>query len=573
MSDAEELARLARARAEATERVVASDARRKLIIAGPGTGKTYTFKRALEAVGGGGLALTFIRNLVRDLEGELSELADVFTFHGFCKHLLHKIGVEGISPTFDFYPPLLSLLAEDLQLRSRAAASREVIEERLQDLNPADGVIDEAIEVGNYYDAASFTDVVYRVLRHLESNPEDTPVYPLVVVDEYQDFSRLETSFIAQLATKSPVLIAGDDDQALYTFKHASAIYIRELASDPGYERFELPFCSRCPEVIVEAVQRVIARARKQGNLVGRLERSYVCFLPDKKADSERHPKIIHADCSVENARAPYVCRYVADQISQIPPEDIRESHENKYPTVLVIGPGHFVKRVHTFLKEGGYPNAQLRESSEMPIDVFHGYRRIARDQNSRLGWRILVHCDPFDGYGNTVTKAVREGVDLIGVLPDDYRSRHLENAALVGRVMDGEELNDSERALLECALGRPVEEIQSALTVEERDAPPPEEEAEVPSIVCTTLVGAKGLSAGYVFIVGFNDGHFPQHPEAITDEDVCKLIVGLSRTRKQCHLVSCGRFGGSGWLSVSSFLDWIRQLTEYRKVDKQFWK
>lgn len=574
MSDAEELERMVQARAEASDRIVASGARRKLIVAGPGTGKTYTFKRALEAVGGGGLALTFIRNLVRDLEAELSELAEVFTFHGFCKHLLHKIGVEGISPGFDFYPPLLSLLAADLQLRGRAAASREAIEERLQDLNPAEGAVDEAIEIGNYYDAASFTDVVYRVLRHLESNPEDIPVYPLVVVDEYQDFSRLETSFIVQLATRSPVLIAGDDDQALYTFKHASAIYIRELAADPSFERFELPFCSRCPEVIVEGVQRVIARARKQGNLVGRLERNYVCFLPEKKADSERHPKIIDAHCSVENAKAPYVCRYVADQISQIPPEDIRESHEKKCPTVLVIGPGQFVRRVHTFLKDGAYPNAQLRESSEIPIDLVDGYRRIARDQKSRLGWRILIHCDPFEGYGDVVAKAVRERVDLIKVVPDDYRSRHLENAVLVRRLMDEEELDDSERALVESALARPIGEIQSALVKEGRHESVPEEEnAELPSIVCTTLVGAKGLSASYVFIVGFNDGHFPQHPEAITDEDVCKFIVGLSRTRKECHLVSCGRFGGSGWLSVSSFLDWVRPLTESLKVNKQFWK
>jgi hypothetical protein len=39
----------------------------------------------------------------------------------------------------------------------------------------------------------------------------------------------LETSFIALPATTSPVLIAGNDDQALCNFKDASARYIREL--------------------------------------------------------------------------------------------------------------------------------------------------------------------------------------------------------------------------------------------------------------------------------------------------------------------------------------------------------
>jgi superfamily I DNA/RNA helicase len=36
------------------------------------------------------------------------------------------------------------------------------------------------------------------------------------------------------------VLIAGDDDQALYGFKHASANFIRALAEDPDFERFDL---------------------------------------------------------------------------------------------------------------------------------------------------------------------------------------------------------------------------------------------------------------------------------------------------------------------------------------------
>jgi superfamily I DNA/RNA helicase len=66
-------------------------------------------------------------------------------------------------------------------------------------------------------------------------------------------------------------------------------------------------------------------------------------------------------------------------------------------------------------------------------------------------------------------------------------------------------------------------------------------DETDGPSVVCTTLVGAKGLSAEHVFIVGMNNGVFPKDPAAVTDDEVCKLIVGLSRTRKVCHLISWG--------------------------------
>ena len=55
-------------RTDALERILESESQRKLIVAGPGTGKTYTFQRVLEAKGGRGLAMTFLMSLVRDLD-------------------------------------------------------------------------------------------------------------------------------------------------------------------------------------------------------------------------------------------------------------------------------------------------------------------------------------------------------------------------------------------------------------------------------------------------------------------------------------------------------------------------
>ena len=90
------------------------------------------------------------------------------------------------------------------------------------------------------------------------------------------------------------------------------------------------------------------------------------------------------------------------------------------------------------------------------------------------------------------------------------------------------------------------------------------------PSIICTSLTGSKGLSAGHVFIVGINNGHFPRDPDAIPDQEVCQFLVGLSRTRKACHLVSVRRYG-AGWLDKSRFADWIEQHLEEVKVDKAY--
>jgi superfamily I DNA/RNA helicase len=565
-----------RARRSAVESLVNSPSRRRLVVAGPGTGKTYAFKEALSRIEPPGLALTFIRSLVGDLSAALGDLADVNTFHSYSKFLCHKLGPAGITDRFDFYPPLPSLIALDLSVISGTDITHELIDKAFQTLDDERGIPGRALTVASYYDAASFIDVVYRVFQHLVDHPHETPKHPLIVIDEYQDFTSLETAFIAQLAIASPVLIAGDDDQALYSRRHATPAHIRALAGSADYERHELPYCSRCTEVIVAAVNEVIRRGIGNGNLGDRLEKPYVCYLPDKAGDSQAHPRILDVRCSVQNSRAPYMPRYIAEQIRLISSTDIAESVAEGYPTVLVVGPGQFVRPIHDYLKAEGFSQAELRESTSLEVEALDGYRRIARDEASRLGWRILIHIDPPRDWGDVVRQGIEGDRDLNELIPDAYRRRHLRIASLVRRILNEDDLDESEIEELVAAVGILFEEVVVILRgpaeddVDESTAPEsPEGE---PTIFCTTLVGAKGLSAGHVFVVGCNDGHFPRDPNAITDDEVCQLLVALSRTRKQCHLISCLWFGAQS-LRPSRFLHWVSPMTQKRVVNQAYWR
>lgn len=569
-------------RTEATQAIVDSEADKKLIVAGPGTGKTFTFREALSVSDERGLALTFIRNLVAELRKDLSDVADVFTFHGFCKHQLYRHPTDGLQPGWHYYPLLLELIAYDLALIGSVRSQRE-IETALQTLDTSTGVINETLRLGSYYNAVSHTDAVCRVLLHFGDHEDEIPTFPLIVVDEYQDFNELKTVFIDLLTSRSRVLIAGDDDQALYSFKNAEARFIRELAEGDAYERFSLPYCSRCTDVVVSAVNNALKAAVANGNLEGRLEKDFQCFVPDKAADSAAHPTITHATCSTERKSAPYIGRYIVEQIRAISVEDIRESHERRYPTVLVAGPNPFLEAAfHTIVEE--LPQAQLGKSDPPRINVLDAYRYLAKDAGSRLGWRILLACEAFEKSDDALRRVVQEETELVELIPVDYRDRHLALARLVGRLLAGEELSQHEIDELVAVAGRSFDEILAFLLSAEanessdEDGSESEKDAETekggpderPSIICTSLTGSKGLSAGHVFIVGFNDGHLPRNPHDITDKEACEFVVGLSRTRKACHLVSVRHYGAN-WLKPSAFAGWIADHLEPLTVDKAY--
>jgi superfamily I DNA/RNA helicase len=92
------------------------------------------------------------------------------------------------------------------------------------------------------------------------------------------------------------------------------------------------------------------------------------------------------------------------------------------------------------------------------------------------------------------------------------------------------------------------------------------------PRIKLTSFEGSKGLSAQHVFIVGLHNGELPRNPAQIEDLEICKFIVALTRTRKQCHVMWTTRFSGQP-KQPSIFLNWLdATTTEVVVVNKEYW-
>lgn len=558
-------------RTENLNRVLTSDARRKVIVAGPGTGKTFTFEKVLEGADGPALILSFLNNLVADLEKDLGGSAEVRTFHSFCRGLLHNMDVPGITRGVDYFPGFGTIVEADLAL-THESIPNDALERAYMYLDDSQGVASAGVAIGDYYDAVGHTDSVYRVYQALAARPDLVPTYSQVLVDEYQDFSLLEASLIEELATMSPILIVGDDDQALYGFKHATADYLRDVVQRSDFTRFELPYCTRCTSVLVGATHRVVEKAQQRGLLSGRIDKQYICYLPEKRTASARYPKIIDARCTVERNSAPYMCRYVTQQVGQIDLEEIAESWDSGHPTVLVVAPSQFARRIYRHLEAEQVPNIELAMRPRRDIDILDGYRRLIRDERSRLGWRIVLHLIAPSWWTDAVRQALADRSELRDSLPSDFVTQQLEIVDLLRRLASGESLTLDESAHVEAAAGVSVAVVLVRLGLDQEEEAADVADETKPRVVVTTLLGAKGLQAEHVFVVGLNEQHFPHDNGNPTENEICELLVALTRARKSCTLLSCRRFGNQE-LAPSIFLTWLAPYVERVTINAAYWR
>jgi DNA helicase-2/ATP-dependent DNA helicase PcrA len=135
---------------------------------------------------------------------------------------------------------------------------------------------EEQLEARNVID---FEDQKLRALTLLQQNPDLAERiqdrYDEVIVDEVQDINPLDQALIELIARKASLVITGDDDQAIYGFRWASADYL--IRPDKPFSRaftsYELHTNYRCPKSVLDRSTQLI---RQNRNRVAKTPRSGV---------------------------------------------------------------------------------------------------------------------------------------------------------------------------------------------------------------------------------------------------------------------------------------------------------
>jgi hypothetical protein len=524
------------------QKVLSSCSAKKVVVAGPGTGKTYLFKKILEGKGKS-LTLTFVNTLVEDLSLELHGLSEVRTLHSFARSLLKQLWKRR---TINVFPRLPYLIGEDCHLLTGEKVNFDKIFHTRDDGNHH---IEFYKRRKRYYDDSyGYPDIVFAAVRYLEEHPETIPAYEQIVVDEFQDFNQLEVSLIDLLGRESPVLLAGDDDQALYDFKHADCKHIRARHDGdyPEYEAFNLPFCSRCTRVVVDAANDIVTGARGNGLLGGRIEKPYRYFdESEKDATSSKFDTITYTQ-----RFATQFAWFIGTKIGEM-----ADSIRGKF-TVLVISPTKVqARKVATALRKKGFQRVEFAERADGDLCLLDGLKALLENRSSNLGWRIVVGELMKDRLGDLkilLEKSNREDALPIQALisPEDRKTTR-QMLGVLRKVRDGTPINEAGFVLLEKIGVEPHRMGLEALSDELSSA------GQVVSpglrqlpISVTTVQGSKGLSADVVFVTHFDDRLFITR-SGMTDRDVCSFLVALTRTKKKAFLMSSQR-------KCPTFLQWI---------------
>lgn len=545
---------------------------RTLIVSGPGTGKSRLFVRRIKNwlradPAAGVLVTSFVRKLVRDLERDVSgdttlskdqrRQVRALTLHKLARRLVEQNHGTQAWPFRRHFRiiagPWREIVWQDvLAIVSQHTGSGVAFDE-FNDYLHQGGVNDDALrlrlrdayfELCQFYNAAGFADLIIRARVAVEENPDLVPER-YFIVDEFQDFNLAEEAFISALTENaSGLLVAGDDDQVLYEgLKSGTPAIIRSLYQDPRTANAMLPFCSRCNFHITQASAHFM-QAHADDDRIRKV------FLPLSNDPNCSRVNVIA--CAAPRTAVRFVDGWLSEHREAIITRQRElDKGTEKNPYVLVLAPStalRFLGKARDALWEeiakyrtgGGTP---LSEDYFNVAVLFSVGRRPEDNFDCRKGLHLIrtsvarVH--------DLIEIARAESVNLSDVdAPEIHRvvklGRDVQTACqaeadptrLAKRLAKIMPVGDRKRLAADLAT-RPLSESAIEALRQEQDGAAEVEESRTAAhaVEVMSIVGAKGLTADHVIILGCDNVSMAYvSPKA--------LFVGLTRARESLQLV-----------------------------------
>lgn len=521
--------------------VLSSNSLKKVIIAKPGTGKSFLFSMICEEVQkknkGKILVLSFINELVDDLTKDLYlfKNAEVKTLHSFALSQISKNNRK-------YYLNIESIIEQDYEIIKGKKINFDKI---LCNLIEDKDALTFYLKRRKYYGFFGPNCSVYSLVKYFERNKDKIPEYSQILIDEFQDFNKLESKLIDLLSEKSPVLIVGDDDQSLYTFRYANPKEIRVKNMLQEYTSFELPFCRRCPRVIIDAFNSILDKAKQKDYLAKRADKQFKYFVSEKKDKiSEEYQKIVVKRKVYQTA----VAYNIEQEIDKIFNPKEKDDH-----VLIICSSKKQISDLAKRLREKGFNNIQIPKENE-DKELNEGFNLLLKDKDCNLGWRIVSKYILDNKLSDIVQKCYSENnqAKFKDLLSPKDRKKIKSLLTILRKINKGKQVTEEEsEEIINCFGYKPnqivLKKIKNNL---QKNKFPKKINKDVP-IKITNILGSKGLTSDYVFLVNFDDRYILNKGNKITDENICRFLVSLTRARKRIYIYTSQN-------NLPTFVDWI---------------
>ncbi len=270
-----------------------------LIIAGAGSGKTRTITYRMAYMLDQGipqasiLALTFTNKAAREMQARAKKITErklsnltVSTFHAFgVKILRESIEKLGYKSNFSIYDQVdkISLIKEtarelkidpntlDLYNISNIFSAIKTGRTTWNNINDQfEPLYEEYLIHLKLYNAVDFDDLISLPIMIMENYPEVLSKYreryKYIMVDEFQDTSKIQYKLMKLLAEESKnICVVGDDDQSIYSWRGADYSNILQFEKDfPDVKEIKLEQNYRSTGNILEAANTLIANNKNR---------------------------------------------------------------------------------------------------------------------------------------------------------------------------------------------------------------------------------------------------------------------------------------------------------------------
>ncbi len=565
--------------------IAADQSRFIRVVAGPGTGKSFALKRRVARLLESGitperiLPVTFTKVAAEDLQRELISM-NVPQCDELRGSTLHSLGMRILSRQnvlastgrvarplnrFEMEPLLYDLPNSFGNKREREKRIRayEAAWARLQHevpgfaQAPADRTFERAlISWLRFHEGMLIGEIIPELYRYLRNNPAapERSLYDHVLVDEYQDLNKAEQAVVDLLTGDAALCIVGDDDQSLYSFKHAHPAGIRMFTnSHQGATDHQLLECHRCPTGVVSVANALIEHNEDRD------PRQLTAILAKGAGEMQI---VQFADVPHEAAG---IAAFIDDQINR------RGRHPGE---ILVLAQRRVIgSPIHDALRARGIPSKSYYQESELDSEVAQERLAVFKlfvNRADRIAFRWLLgrgsndfrtgayarlraHCEntgdsPWDALTKLANREIalphcRQLVERFHAIQNElqYLLEYSGVTNFVERWLRDEFVRAGELRLLVARVVAEAESPEDLLSRVIEEVSQPEIPPDVTEVRIMSLHKSKGLSSPVVVIAGCIDGLLPAEPEpgvplaerrAMMEEQRRLFYVGVTRVK-----------------------------------------